>query len=117
MKRTISTMFFTFAQNNSGGYFIKNDLVSEWVIVEARNSKEAASLMSDICEDYMEYCPCCGERWDLDSEYLKEYDEPRIYGEPFVELFKDEWYSDNIVTIHYYDGEKMSYDLNGEITK
>ena len=69
MKRQIETKYYTFNQNNSGGYFIINDYVAECLIIEAQNVDEAISKMQDITEDYSEYCDCCGERW---GEYICE---------------------------------------------
>lgn len=58
-------MFYTYSQNNSGGYFITNDDVREYLIIEADSVQEANSKMYDITEDYGEYCECCGLRWDI----------------------------------------------------
>jgi len=73
--------FFTFRQNNSGGFFQG----FETVIVEAANAAEA----NDVALEYGVYfdgagsidCDCCGDRWyrvrDFDAE-----DVPSIYGQP-----------------------------------
>ena len=60
--------FFTFGQNNSGGSFVTNDSVAEYVIVEADNADAANSIANDIgiyfngVKDGID-CDCCGDRW------------------------------------------------------
>ena len=44
MIREINTKFFTFNQNNSGGYFIINDDVAHYLIIEAQNAEEAIDM-------------------------------------------------------------------------
>jgi hypothetical protein len=77
-------VFYTFNQNNSGGSFIKNDTVCEYVIIEADSAGEA----NDIAEDKGIYfngcdkdidCPCCGDRWYA-AWNGDETSEPLIYG-------------------------------------
>ena len=43
-------MFYTFDQNNSGGYFVTDDKhgVSEYVIIEADDSEAAISKLESI---------------------------------------------------------------------
>ena len=41
-------MFYTFYQNNSGGYTIENDDVAEFVIIEANSDKEAINKIKKI---------------------------------------------------------------------
>lgn len=78
-------MFYTYRQNNSGGYYIG----PSYVIVEADSSSEA----DFIAEQNGIYfngvmrgrdCECCGDRWynawDDDAT-----DEPMVYREPAIE--------------------------------
>lgn len=73
-------MFYTFNQNNSGGYFKPP---AQYVIVEASSAKEA----NQIAEDNGLYfngvengidCHCCGDRWwrRIDKDATKS---PMIY--------------------------------------
>lgn len=97
-------MFYTFMQNNSGGYFIRNNDVREFLIIEADNVEDAIGKMYDITEDYSEYCPCCGERW---SDYMDEDDAdevPSIWSEPVQNVSKAPYREDCI--IYYKDGRK-----------
>lgn len=104
MEKIVSTQFYIYTQNNSGGYFIQNDDVRAILVVEAQNGKEAAQKAEDICENYMEYCSCCGERW--------RFYEDKIGTESLDELRKkvttDKWaisFGESAV-IYYYDGTK-----------
>lgn len=102
----MSGKFYTISQNNSGGYFIKNDYVDYYVSVQAKSVEEAEKLLEDIVEDYSEYCDCCGTRW---STYLSEEGNvPTIYGTPLTEL-KDRdtfWLEEKVAIIYYADGTK-----------
>ena len=104
-------MFITFIQNNSGGYFIKDENVDVFVIIEGDSLKEILDKASDVFEDYREFCPCCGERWDDDykSENNLE-EEPMIYGESVYE-FNDSWYKNSRAIIYRADGTKEIVDI------
>lgn len=77
-------MFYTFNQNNSGGSFIEDDRVAQYVIIEA-NSADAANALAEVyglyfngCADGRD-CSCCGDRWYPVYEHDgTEY--PEIYG-------------------------------------
>lgn len=75
-------MFVTFVQNNSGGYYMQNEDVDTYVIIEGSSLEEILNKADSVFKHYREYCPCCGERWDdyrKDESYLDE--SPMIYGE------------------------------------
>ena len=61
-------MFYTFNQNNSGGFFVFTDELAHFVIIEAKTAasanKKAKSIgiYFDGC-DSGEDCRCCGDRW------------------------------------------------------
>lgn len=110
-----NTKFYTFNQNNSGGYFIDDDIagLSEYVIIEALNAKEAwdklCSVIDSSMEDAWSYCGCCGERW---SNFIDDEDgnkEPCIYGEPLSEVKKGLFRKD--ATVHYSDGTFKKFEL------
>jgi hypothetical protein len=105
-------MFFTYAQNNSGGVFTGPAL---YVIVEAHSAGGAdlvaqsrAGVYFDGCENGND-CSCCGDRW-----YATHGDgdpEPRIYGKPIATARHDGLRSDGYIeragayaVIHYADG-------------
>lgn len=77
--------FYTFRQNNSGGF----DVGFKYVIVEAPTAREA----NEIATEYGVYfngvskgrdCDCCGDRWYTVSESDAD-PVPSLYGEPVNE--------------------------------
>lgn len=74
MKKELKTKYYKFWQNNSGGYFVNNDDVREYVIIEALDENHANSIAEDIgiYFDGVAYgmdCECCGDRWYRVNEY------------------------------------------------
>lgn len=98
-------MFYTFDQNNSGGYYIRNEMVDTFVIIEGDTEKEIIEKAKCIFEDYSEYCPCCGERWELDIKSCEFDDEPMVYDKPAKE-FSDNFWKDGKIIIYYKNGTK-----------
>lgn len=107
-------MFFTFHQNNSGGSFHIDHKVTQFVIIEAKNAKQANSIAESIgiyfdgCENDRD-CSCCGDRWYRTSDYDGK-DKPLLYGEDpsnyksmFVEKRKPYCY------VHYLDRTVKQY--------
>lgn len=104
-------MFYTIDQNNSGGYFIQNEYVDEFVIVEANTPYEAVYKLNKIVEDYSEYCECCGERWCYDvDDFNSVSEQPTLYNKP-IEEYKSWW--NGSVIIYYLDGRKDIIKLKG----
>lgn len=86
-------MFYKFSQNNSGGSFIVNEQVGQYVIIEADNYNEAnrlaqekAHIYFDGCEDGTD-CNCCGDRWY--STYDDGDEVPMIYDKTVEEFQED----------------------------
>ena len=72
-------MFYTFSQNNSGGYFTGP---AQYVIIEADSRNEAKRQAEErygLYFDGEEDCPCCGNRW---SGCYDGTEKPEIYGKP-----------------------------------
>ena len=106
-------MFYTIDQNNSGGYFIRNEYVDEFVIVEANTPYEAVYKLNKIVEDYSEYCECCGERWSYDvDDFNSVSEQPTLYNKP-IKDYRSWW--DGSVIIYYLDGRKEKVELKGEL--
>ena len=106
-------MFYTINQNNSGGYFIRNEHVDGFVIVEANTPYEAVHKLNKIVEDYSEYCECCGERWSYGiDDFNSVSEQPTIFNKPIKE-YKSWWNSG--VVIYYLDGRKEIVELKGEL--
>lgn len=74
--------FYTYRQNNSGGFF---DEPALYVIVEADDSEEAderaltVGVYFDGIAEGLD-CECCGDRWDRANN--KGTESPEIYGKP-----------------------------------
>lgn len=105
---TITTWFYTYKQNNSGGNFLKDENVAEVVIIEAASSEEADAKAKSIgiyfdgCEDGRD-CNCCGDRWSTAS-YSNAYAKPGIYGVP-IQKYRG-WFESTEAIIYFVNGKK-----------
>jgi hypothetical protein len=101
LKNTL--LWFTFSQNNSGGYFIQNDAVDQYVIVQAPSAAKAIEKADSIFAEYSEYCECCGERW---CTYFVDYTDgkasPMIYDKP-ITYAEGGWFREFAI-LHFWDG-------------
>ncbi|ANY67700.1 hypothetical protein BBD42_15420 [Paenibacillus sp. BIHB 4019] len=104
-------MYYTFIQNNSGGYFDSNSDVCEYVIIEANNAKHANDRATEIglYFDGAGDCPCCGNRWDEQWDDAEGTETPLIYRESVYELFKGIFRAKCI--IHRLDGSKEAVEF------
>ena len=100
--------WFTFAQNNSGGVFVVDENVCEYVIIQAFKADEAVAK-AETFMDNSDSCPCCGDRWSFWIDDKDGTQEPEIYGEP-VKGMKAEMYRRACV-LHYNDGRKERIEL------
>lgn len=100
--------YYTFSQNNSGGYFVKDEEkgVCEYLIIQATSVKNAIEKMESIGDSvsgFWNYCDCCGERWSTWIDESDGYEEPMIYGEiVYDEMHKEMFRS--MAPVHYLDG-------------
>ena len=106
-------MFYTVRQNNSGGYFIQNDVVDEYLCVEANSVEEAEERIEKITEDYHEFCECCGMRWSywFDEDSGQEFPHDS-YGEPFVDGETSIFSKQGAAIIYYLDGRVERIELS-----
>lgn len=101
---TSQTYFYVFSQNNSGGYFVKDENVAPEIIIEATEEVLAMARLDEILSqkpEYTNFCPCCGRRWypEYSDVYLRYWVSDEQY-----EKFEAE-----------RDGhEAMFYPLEGE---
>lgn len=73
--------YWTYVQNNSGGYFHETEDLGVYIIVEANDCKEADKIADKLTEESSrDYCECCGLRWWIDSTEEDGKVEPTIYG-------------------------------------
>lgn len=76
--------FFTFDQNNSGGYFVG----PHYIIIEADDAEEANQIAEVSTPIYFggvrsgKDCACCGSRWSRKYPEEEGDDFPSIYGSP-----------------------------------
>lgn len=94
-------LWFTFGQNNSGGYFVKDANVCEVVCIQAANADEARAKVQDMF-DNSDSCGCCGPRWNFDPDDSDGAPVPSMYGEP-IELTKPTTFRKE-ARLHYVDG-------------
>jgi hypothetical protein len=90
--------FYLFNQSNPGGYFIKNNLVDEKVIIHAENADDANVKAQEIGIYFDGIrkgidCKCCNDRWYPVSEYDSS-ESPLIDGEDFRKSEKYKIYAD-----------------------
>lgn len=112
-------MFYTYDQNNSGGYFdFQKDDISHFVIIEADNPTEANFRAKQVGvyfdPGYEMDCDCCGTRW---SEAWSGTEVPEVYGKDVSNgviekcRFGMKWMGDNPEGyIHYKDGRVQEID-------
>ena len=90
-------LWFTFSQNNSGGFYIG----PQFLIVEAKDADsansfaEANGIYFDGCSKGID-CNCCGDRWHRTEECEGE-EKPIIYGEVIDP--ENPYYQDDFATI------------------
>lgn len=96
-------MFYTFRQNNSGGYFKGHVLVC--VECDSLEDADIQAERNGICFGMFGSCECCGPRWSTawDEDSLTET--PTNYGDPISQA-TDSW------VIHYKDGPSFSGGKN-----
>jgi hypothetical protein len=101
---TSQTYFYVFSQNNSGGYFVKDENVAPEIIIEATEEVLAMARLDEILSqkpEYTNFCPCCGRRWypEHSDVYLRYWVSDEQYEE--FEAERDGY-------------EAMFYPLEGE---
>ena len=101
--------FYTYDQNNSGGFFVIDDQigVSEYVIIEADDTQSANDRLHEIgkrVDGFWDFCECCGERWSLfwDDEEDEGKPEPMIFGKPIASI--EQGLFRHRAFVHYLDG-------------
>ncbi|WWO62250.1 hypothetical protein [Vibrio phage vB_VcM_SY] len=98
--------WFSYSQNNSGGYFIRNDIVADYVLIQAESAEIADEKMLELSSDYCESCPCCGDRWWIDSRDESGTDEPMYYTSKIREKFDPIFSKEAFAYLYHADGKK-----------
>ena len=97
-------MFYTYYQNNSGGILYEDENVGQYVVIEGDTIEDINERAEKIFENYMEFCPCCGERWkDLDCENKNELEDS-----PSILSCTDSFWAGRgeSIVVYYKDGRK-----------
>lgn len=100
-------------QNNSSGYWHEDDYVAQEVYFQGENWKSIEQEVSDILDNYRDFCECCGERWDEDWIQDSEgTSTPSRYGRPLTDpsLTSDRFC--NTIILYYASGVVVKFDLD-----
>lgn len=100
-------MFYTFKQNNVHGFNIENEVVADYLIIEADNINEVEDRFYDITEGNDDYCECCGWRWDFSLRDKDGTIEPYVYDYKIDEMLMLNKAS---IRIHLKSGEIIKYN-------
>ncbi len=106
--------WFHLSQSNSGGYFIRNESVSDDVFIQAKTAKEAESKALEITSDHSEYCHCCGERWWVDFDECDGKSEPEIYRNKLSTEYAPYDRSNAHALLHHNDGSVTKFLPHGK---
>jgi hypothetical protein len=106
-------MFYTFIQNNSGGYFIRNDHLDHYVIIEASSLHEAVDraratgIYFNGTLDGVD-CRCCGDRWVVTRDWdIHEVPQlGRVALDVSTATTERKWWVNSVV-IQYVDGRVL----------
>ena len=108
-KSNLTTKFYTFGQNNSGGYYIG----PSYIIIEAINPEQANQIAETTGYIYFDGidserdCECCGDRWNTVYEW-NGYDFPSAYGSEPIENEQVHY------VIYYLDGRKDEKNMDSK---
>jgi len=110
----VTTKFYHFRQNNSGGYF-RDPAVN--LLIEATSTDDANSRAERLGAYFggAGDCPCCGDRWYSLWRDESGTEEPELYGmsvEDYLNQDKFYWGSrDGIpeVLVSYMSGREIRY--------
>lgn len=108
LNSTAGLKWFEFDQNNSGGFYIENDVVGSRVFVQAPSAEEASNIAAELTEPYSEFCECCGERWWIFKTEDDGYDVPTVYQKPIVSNGR---FNENALS--WFGEQAVFYPYNG----
>jgi len=94
---TMAFKFFTFSQNNSGGYYVQDGVVDQVVVVEADHADDADSRASAKGLFSYHSCDCCGPR------FCGQYDKAKGFRSVKAAV-SSSWMQSPSVVVHFKDG-------------
>ncbi len=103
-------LWYEFDQNNSGGYFVRDDFVADVVYVQAMNAEQAEGIMSGLIDkaEAWEYCECCGERWSFWN--VQGFEVPTRYGRDICKEGISLFSTSSYVLFHGLNGRTLKWD-------
>lgn len=129
-----SPKFYTFSQNNSGGWFVYDDNsgIAHFVIIEAYDAVDANKRANDtgiyFDNDFQRDCGCCGRRWYEADDWSEISEFPTVYGYPASS--QDIWDGGVIswraletgepgveIWVHHLDGSRVGYGEDLVVTR
>lgn len=105
---TKNLYWYQFDQNNSGGYFNRDEFFGDVVFIQATSASEANEIFTNAGAYDQGWCECCGDRWYPVSSY-DGHDVPTRYGWPVsegIDLYDPKGY----VVFHGYNGKSLKWD-------
>lgn len=81
---TKNLYWYEFDQNNSGGYFNRDEFFGDVVFIQATSANEANEIFTNAGAYDQSWCECCGSRWGEVSSH-DGYEVPTRYGEPVLQ--------------------------------
>jgi len=102
----VDLKWYCFSQNNSGGRFVHDDNVDEYVLIQDTSAARAVARAEQFC-DNTDSCPCCGDRWSFWLSDDDGNDEPTIYSTPIWKMQPSHFR--NAAKLHYFDGTVKTY--------
>ena len=116
----METKFFTYVQNNSGGYYVENDEtgVCPAIIIEAEDVWESWDKLKEIGDrtvGFWSFCPCCGKRWEeisiIDDDGTEE---PELFGHKIADTVDNWSVSLKRAFVHYKNGDVVEFKLKSK---
>lgn len=106
-------LWYRYDQNNSGGFYVRDDDVDANVFIQADNVRMADRLAQDVTRDSADnYCECCGERWYI---YASDVDEiPSMWGDLLGERDIRGFFGS---IFYMFDGSRYRLDKDGKFEK
>lgn len=101
---TLPLRWYTFTQNNSGGFFDRDEDLAEVVCIQATSDDEATRKAEKLMfHSNLNSCECCGDRWNWGYFDAAPNDTPMLYGQPLLE-YDSSYPAGYEYRLHHFDG-------------
>jgi hypothetical protein len=110
--------YYVYEQNNSGGNFHNNENLGEYVIIAAKDTKDANKRAQKIGVYFNGVknghdCECCGNRWSRAWAEVGN-DIPLLYDTQRPEAFLMSFDRYSKIVVHHADGTRETYQRINE---